>query len=370
MSIGIIGGIDQMANVLYRLKKELMINNMALLFALLLVVNSSFSQNLIKNPIFEKTESCPDESNRQHKQFDVEFGVNDWTQPTCGSPDYYSFCSNNLLTSIPQSNTGFKFPISGHAFVGAIIHNGRIKGYKEFIQGQLLEPLKKDSTYTLDFYLSSATMYRYSLPFIEVILSPYQITSDESDFKASEMSDSTNFTKLHIELDPQMLANGDWIQVRSTFQSKGGESFLTIGNFQKINEYKKRLQKNKKSTSKFAYVYLDNFTLFKFEESKISPPSILKGEFTSSNDSICIQNLDSVHKTLALNQKEKYRLTLKFEDGLFHGEVYRKFYTEVMRMKGMESLIIPSLAYYNYLESKALSDEYSGTVSVEYQLLD
>jgi gliding motility-associated-like protein len=99
--------------------------------------------SLIPNPSFENQDCCPD----GHSQLDCATG---WEAASEGTPDYFHSCNYdgtffNLPQPIPDGE-GFTGIIDG-SFAGKLIPE-----LKEYLGSCLLEPLKIDTFYRLDFY--------------------------------------------------------------------------------------------------------------------------------------------------------------------------------------------------------------------------
>ena len=92
--------------------------------------------NLVPNPSFEDTVSCPNAGGQLNQTLY-------WFNPTSGSPDYYNLCSNGM--GVPLNGAGFQYALSGKAYVGVyvaarMILNGPLEG-REYIQAALTDTL-------------------------------------------------------------------------------------------------------------------------------------------------------------------------------------------------------------------------------------
>ena len=99
--------------------------------------------SLIPNPSFENQDCCPD----GHSKLSC---ASDWVQASEGTPDYFHSCNyDGSFFSLPQpipNGEGFAGIIDG-SFTGKLIPE-----LKEYLGSCLLEPLKIDTFYRLDFY--------------------------------------------------------------------------------------------------------------------------------------------------------------------------------------------------------------------------
>jgi hypothetical protein len=107
------------------------------------------SQNLVPNDAFEVYSTCP-----------VGLGsggpmqCTPWTSPS-GSADYFNVCADPAFCGIPVNFQGYQNAHSGSGYTGIYFWTEEV-GYKEFIQAQLLEPLKADSCYLIGFWMNLA----------------------------------------------------------------------------------------------------------------------------------------------------------------------------------------------------------------------
>ncbi len=169
------------------------------------------SQNLVKNPGFEEFIECPDNEG----QFSGY--VKDWTT-YFSSPDYFNTCDYYPLT--PVSNIP---PKSGEGTVGVQFYQATsVNPYREYLHGELINPLKKDTSYYLEFYVHR-TEYSISIDQHSVHFSNTPITETPSDGILNLEPQITN--------QDGVLSDFEWVKVSGCFTAEGGESFLVMGNF-------------------------------------------------------------------------------------------------------------------------------------------
>jgi hypothetical protein len=111
----------------------------------------SEAQNIIPNPSFEDTIK---------RNFGLKY-ADGWNNPTRSTPDYYTIFHNQKHPDfgIPQNLIGFQQPNFGRAYIGIRIYplDSRFMAWKrEYLQSKLLNPLKKDSIYCLQLFVSLA----------------------------------------------------------------------------------------------------------------------------------------------------------------------------------------------------------------------
>lgn len=130
------------------------------------------SQNLVNNPSFESTSSCPvgiSEFFKASQWNDVNSGAD-----SCSSPDLYAACAPNIGgANSPNALIGFQQSRTGNHHAGIILSE-RIalfgcnylggSQYREYIEGSLSSSLVSGQKYCVKLYMSLAKCklgYRY-----------------------------------------------------------------------------------------------------------------------------------------------------------------------------------------------------------------
>jgi hypothetical protein len=169
--------------------------------------------NLVPNPSFEDTVSCP--------IWVGNFTVKNWIKPSWGSPDNFHSCSNGQL-GVPQNVFGWQNARTGNGYVGA--HGSDLSGSnsREYIQCQLNTPLIVGKKYEVGFWVSRADSSTYACNNIGAYLS----TTAVSISSTSNMPYSPQVFSANIISDAL-----NWVQIIDTIQAVGGEQYLTIGVF-------------------------------------------------------------------------------------------------------------------------------------------
>jgi hypothetical protein len=239
-------------------------------FLLLLLVftqNLSMAQNLIPNPSFENFLFCPVDMNYDRKTFPVL----DWSLANHGTPDYFNSC-NKFNVGVPVNVMGNCFAAEGHGYVGLILlekpeftdyDRKKAYNYREYIQCSLTYPLEKDVKYIFTMKYSVAEYSRYCVNRLGVLISIEKIKSRTMDpllFKPTFQIDTTDYC----------LIPGAWYELCDTIFAKGGEKYVTIGNFfndcqtEYVNMDEQDLppfRKNRVIEESLAYYYIDMIEL-------------------------------------------------------------------------------------------------------------
>lgn len=196
--------------------------NKFLLLGVLFCCKLSNAQNMIPNPSFEDTLTRTTQLYLPAK----------WVSPTTGSPDYFIPLNENFKSG-HLNFIGYQTPNLGEAYMGLSIYslyaNNASKRFREYIQNELSDTLKKDSIYCLQLYISLANSSRYgSKGILGVHFSETAISSN-------------NF--YYLPFIPQIIVSPDsfitekeeWLELNFKYQATGGEKYISIGNFNDSN---------------------------------------------------------------------------------------------------------------------------------------
>ncbi|MCC7331224.1 MAG: T9SS type A sorting domain-containing protein [Flavobacteriales bacterium] len=190
---------------------------------LILGVSNGYSQNLILNYSFENINQCPDMVNFGS----VDSCIASWEDPTDGTSDCYNTCVAALpFSTIPSHNNGYgyQFPRTGNGYAGIFVYQGASM-YREYIHSKLLDSLKQDSCYYMEFYVNKMNMARYAVN-LGCYLSNITINNSSGPFFL------LNYTPQIEQPNSSMLTDTlNWVRINGVYKANGGEQFITIGNF-------------------------------------------------------------------------------------------------------------------------------------------
>jgi len=232
------------------------------MFFLFLFSAYSQSSNLLINGSFENYYTCP----KGYTESYTRFFLPAWRMPTKGTPDYFNKCSK-FDVGVPQNFMGSINPQHGEAYIGLVLLDTpsgvrKAINYREYIQAQLKQPLVIGQRYRVRFYYALAQNSTYSINRIGVFLSSLMVEAKKGVLSV----------KPQLEVDPLVFPSvqGEWIEFNQVFTAKGGERYITIGNFypdsktgyanNNIDGLHAVLQK-KVLTNKIAYYYIDNVSV-------------------------------------------------------------------------------------------------------------
>jgi len=177
--------------------------------------STMYGQNLVPNPSFEDTISCP--------SYFGEFNVVDWYSPNTASPDLFHSCSMGNA-GVPQNAFGWQYPRTGNAYVGGHTSDFGGNDAREYIQCQLITPLVSGEDYEVIFYVSRTDSSSKACDNLGAYFSVNPITSSNI---------------LYFDVNPQVVSTPNvpitndtsWVQVIDTITANSNFQFLTIGVF-------------------------------------------------------------------------------------------------------------------------------------------
>lgn len=205
-----------------------------LLFTLATAQAQQIAENWVYNGSFESYRNCP----KKIESLGILTAVNAWYQPTTGSADYFHRCGNREC-QVPKNKLGIQEPFDGDAYCGIYCSKN---DYREYLQTQLKYPLKAQHKYHLKFYVSLSEYSSASVATIGGLFTTERIADTCRGILVARESIATiDGVKQSItrNYQPQVenpysrrLDSTDcWQCIEGTFIATGGESYLTIGNF-------------------------------------------------------------------------------------------------------------------------------------------
>ena len=209
----------------------------------LLIFNYTFSQNLIPNFSFEEYTICP-----YSESF---WPVKDWYRVInhSGTADNLNSCATDFRYTVPENGKGFQFPDDGNGYSGFFCYFPK-NVLREYLQVKLTNPLLAGNTYEASFKISLADNSTHAINKIGIAITQNPI----------EGMGNLDY----IPLTPQVFSDEiiydkeNWTEISGSFQAKGGESYLTVGNFFSDQEITiDELQ----SGQPFCYYFIDSFSL-------------------------------------------------------------------------------------------------------------
>ncbi len=257
--------------------------NNFILYLLLLYNSHCFSQNLVRNPSFEEIYDCSDPF--KSMSFDTS-GYNNnygftkyWVSPTLSTSDWFAPCiPNGFSNNAPHCwGNDYQQAYTGVAFSGIALYTHQNTPeymniiYREYLQTRLSKKLEKGSGYCAKFYISAGVLPDIGNTSIllsddiDIAFTKNRITNYRYDFFTS-VDPNQNYlipATDYIEIGKNTWATdtSKWYKIEKTFIAKGGEEWLTIGNFKDdAHTNLKPLFANNTTLSQ-AYIYIDDVSV-------------------------------------------------------------------------------------------------------------
>ncbi len=179
------------------------------------------AQNLVPNPSFEDTISCPIRPNGTTVN---GFTCQNWYSAS-GNTWYFNGCAPHVITqnrNVPNNfpDYGWQYARTGVAYIGLQTYN---EASRNFPQVELTDTLITQHKYCVEFYVNSLNNVKSASNNMGVYFSDLPIQyPNPPDF---------------IGLIPQILDTTiitdtvNWIKITGEFIATGGEQYITIGNF-------------------------------------------------------------------------------------------------------------------------------------------
>jgi gliding motility-associated-like protein len=202
---------------------------LCLLLCSLFFLVSVSGQNLIPNPSFEKISSCPDNFYQIAK-------APPWFSPDCMNPTYvdhgYAVLFNACHTSfasVPANVVCTQPARSGQGYAGITVFSADKLGYRPYLETPLSTPLQTGKKYYFSMYFSLCNRYAD----LTLCFNPDSLGAV---FTNTAINENINCRPLPLVPDihaklPQITPGPKWHKVEGCFTAKGGEKYITIGNF-------------------------------------------------------------------------------------------------------------------------------------------
>jgi outer membrane protein OmpA-like peptidoglycan-associated protein len=255
------------------------------MIALSALVSYANAQNLVVNPSFEERIRCPNNFSASSRDFNLP----GWKSANAGTPDYFNQCSWGDC-DVPFNWAGESNAHSGVAYAGIYVWNRPTKkprSYREYIEGELLEPLRKGKRYRIEFYYKLATYSVYTADRIGLLL------TDSSVFVGNDQVIERVPNLSWIRSEP--ITSGAWELATVDYTAKGGEHFFVIGNFFDNLNTQFNLIEYRKGKSPMlngsAYFYIDDVAVTPLDPPDPKPLVWADGEEVKPEEIYVLKNI-------------------------------------------------------------------------------
>ena len=229
-----------------------------ILFVLALLLSvTTYSQNFVKNYSFEEKRK-PDPFNVYSNIKTAKY----WKNPNRASPDFHESNKVDKFLQIGESHAD-----SGRYFVG-ITFECRDNGYEyyEYIETKLKEKLEKNKLYCFEISVLFSSTADYCVNNLQFALS-------EKFLKGNKRKPLT--AENIVVLSNGLLLNNPikYIKLSSEYLAKGGEQYLTIGQFNRDAKYYaiEYIKNRPPYKPKNLYYFFDNVILRPIKDSAECP---------------------------------------------------------------------------------------------------
>lgn len=183
------------------------------------------AQNLVKNPSFENYIQCPISVGYFNGYVQDWYAFQGWNNGSSSSSCFHS-CSP-LPFSVPQNTAGWQMAKTGEGYACIQVYSFSFTPNKRaYIEGSFLAPLKTDSVYCVEFWVSLTDSTR-SRP----------IKNVDAHLSDTLLDWNNGMANCLIGITPQIRSQQilsdhvGWTKVSGLYVAHGGEKYITIGNF-------------------------------------------------------------------------------------------------------------------------------------------
>ena len=188
-----------------------------------------------------------------------------WTSPTLAQADLYLAKTKNFAISIPANSYGEEKPMEGDNYVGIMAYSYKGKVPRSYLQVKLTKKLEADKEYCIKMHVSLADLSKYSCNNIGMALSDKELVANNSEVL---QFDAQIISRKHTIYDKQFY----WTPICGIYKAKGGEEYLTLGNFTPDDKLGLKKVKRPRGFTKpqtyDAYYYVDNISVVPTEKAK------------------------------------------------------------------------------------------------------
>ena len=281
-------------------------NNVKKVSAILLVGLASFhsfaqeGENLISNGSFEATDG-------KVKKLGGIVSSTGWESPTGVAPDLFS---PNKLQDInaPENIYGKEEPKEGSNYAGIITYSPdkTKKIQRSYLMIRLDTPLKKGMRYCVKFNASMAEASKYASNNLGALFTSKPLSKEGREIlNLKELKEESahilpNNNDLHV-----ISQTFNWEQICGTYEAKGGEKYITIGNFYQNDQTKYENNKKTKDLKTpqivAAYYYIDDVSVILLGKEQAC--DCLVPEETNEYSTTVYQKEVIVNDKMTVNQK-------------------------------------------------------------------
>jgi len=186
-----------------------------LLYSLLLIGGYCVAQNLVPNPSFEDTVSCPDGGGQVWK-------AEHWYVAE-QSPDYFNECCTLSALSVPDNLYDTQYAATGFSYCGMMVYSTVDTFYREILGVKMHDVMSIGLRYYVSFKLSATNKYwNGACNKIGLLFS----TEKHTTANTTLVNDYCQ-----VWTDSIIIDTSNWISVKGSFIADSSYKYLSIGNF-------------------------------------------------------------------------------------------------------------------------------------------
>jgi len=187
-----------------------------ILYSILIFLQSAncISQNLITNPSFEDTISCPNNWNQVER-------ANGWYSVNL-SPDYFNSCSSVFNVDVPTNYLGYANPAERNAYMGLATFLSVTPNYREILGSELNQILIPGTKYYI-----TACIIRADTIVADCAAPKFGFKFSKTYWPNSNVIDNYS----HFHSDSIYLDKTNWTTISGSFVADSAYQFIYIGNF-------------------------------------------------------------------------------------------------------------------------------------------
>ena len=192
-----------------------------LLFSIFRGAITEAQVNLVPNFSFEQYSVCPSAS--------ISDKPDIWYKPDLNGAGYLNACSPSNLSGVPihytTAGSGFQYAKSGIAYALMFYYNSSAHNY---LQIQLTDSLKVGNCYYGECYVNLSNPFKVACNNQAMLLTKQAVVPSNGILLANPQVENYSNQIIKDTLN--------WVKVSSVFTAKGGEQYLTLGNFRYDNQ--------------------------------------------------------------------------------------------------------------------------------------
>lgn len=262
-----------------------MIKQIPAIFLIIFCISKISGQNLVADSSFERNSAVP--------LLLSSLNMNgSWHNPTKATPDLFCECDKKLKESseaqVPNNPMGIQKANTGKCYAGIYMLSHH--DYREYIQTQLMSPLKGGVKYELIFYISLSDYSRIAINQMGVCFLKGKAETDNTGIITGV---KPNYVHIRNEVG---LDTVEWHKITLEYKAKGGEQYLLIGSwditaidYTGVKVPKGVQTRINQRAEQDAYYYIDDVSLRQYHE-----------PYVAKFDTVVVPKIDTLKPTLVV----------------------------------------------------------------------